>query len=423
MYNESTALAVISNTVATATLPAITANRKGLLAALSLICATVEKRNTISILSNVMLTTGFGGPLELVGTDLDVEVRTTVQTSESWLDFQATLPAYQLRDLIKNSTAESVTITMLEPHVTEWVNDTDTDGKLIKRPISNPGRAELAFSDGGKATLHSLPPEDFPDLKGPDESTGERFSYSVKASEIVAGFGGVAHAISTEELRYYLNGIYLHYSPSEIHGVSGLVATTCNGHQLAHRSIPGLVPTGIPGVIVPRKTVLTLLKYLGKKPDGSVKVTVTTRKIRFSHGETVFTSKLIDGTFPDYARVIPRDRFNSVTINTKAFAAMVKQVSSMSLEKSRAVKLEFKSGRIVASVNNPDNGTSTASMAAVMPADYALTAGFNSAYLLSLCGAMAGDSFDFNMVDGGGPALITSPTDSRGLHVIMPMRV
>jgi DNA polymerase III subunit beta len=239
----------------------------------------------------------------------------------------------------------------------------------------------------------------------------------------MTGLAGVAHAISREETRYYLNGVYLHFRSTEMQGTRGLCVTATDGHRLAHRSIPCLVPTGLPGVIVPHKTVLLLLKQLGKKPQGQVKVTLDLTRIRFSHGETVITSKLIDGTFPDYERVVPRNLFNVVTIDRKGFAAMVKQVAAMSAEKSRAVKLEFEAGKITATVSCPENGTSSASMAAAMPDGYAMTTGYNSTYLLQMCEAMTGETFEMVASDYGSPARVTCPADPRGIHVVMPMRV
>lgn len=421
MYNESTALAVISTETHAARLPCFTATRKVLLAAMTTICNTIEKRNTIPMLSNVRIT-GDANGTTLYGTDLDVNTVVGLPVLSEWHDFDATIPAHDLLAILKKSSAETVTFTVATECEFAWVDDWQ-NGEQIKRQDWQSGKVKIEFDNGACATLQSLPTKDWPEFKNPFEDAAQAYIFQVAAAELVKGLSGVFFAISTEEFRYYLNGVYLNFTASDLHGIQGLCITATDGHQLSHRSIPALVPIGIPGVIVPRKTVAEVLKLLGKKSAGAVKITMNKTKIRFSFGETVITSKLIDGTFPDYERVIPRNNQHVVTVGANALAAMVDQVATVSRERSRAVKLEFGNGRITASVNNPDTGSSSASMAAAMPDDWECTVGFNSRYMLNLCAAATGKNIELHIEDSSAPMLVLSPDDPHGIMVLMPMRV
>lgn len=402
--------------VALAVAPSCIIGRKALLAAMVTLCSTIEARNTIPILSNVLIESVGPNQIKITGTDLDIESVVRVDANCDELSF--TLPAFQLRDMLKKSTAESVMLTDELATSFEWVDEVQ-NGEDIKVKRWQGGRVKVEFDNGASATLQSLPSHDFPDL-----ATGEfTRSFSVLASEIAKGFAGVAVSISTEETRYYLNGIYLHHSSGDLHGISGLVATATDGHRLSHRSIPALVPTDMPGVIVPRKTVLNMIKLLGKKAAGSIKIELSAAKIRFSHGDYVITSKLIDGTFPDYARVVPRNNSHCVSLNREAFAAMAAQVATGATKYNRAVIFEFEGGKVTASFTTPDVGTSSASMACTAnKADFEITIGFNSKYVTDLCAAMTGQTIDLLIEDAGSPMVITCPDDPRGLHVLMPMR-
>jgi DNA polymerase III subunit beta len=267
-------------------------------------------------------------------------------------------------------------------------------------------------SGRSRFALQALPPEDFPDLTAGEPANRFTLSPGFLKSLIEK----TRFAISTEETRYYLNGIYLH----EAAGVLRAVAT--DGHRLARAQVP--LPEGakgMPGVIVPRKTVLELAKLI-EGEEGEIAVALSTAKVRFSFNGLVLTSKLIDGTFPDYERVIPRHNDKVLEVDTKLFAGAVDRVSTISFEKGRAVKLNVGHDRLVLSVNNPESGSAEEEIAATYDSE-PLDIGFNSRYLLDIASQIKGDAARFKLADAGSPTIITDPADEEALYVLMPMRV
>ena len=227
-------------------------------------------------------------------------------------------------------------------------------------------------------------------------------------------------AISTEETRYYLNGIYLH--AAESHGKPVLRAVATDGHRLAQVELP--LPAGakdMPGVIVPRKTVAELAK-LAEDGDGDVRIELSPSKIRVTTARVVLTSKLIDGTFPDYERVIPQGNDKTMEVDNHAFAEAVDRVSTLSSDKGRAVKLSITDGKLTLSVNNPDSGSASEEL----PVEYGfdpLEIGFNARYLLDISGQLEGGTAEFQLADPGSPTMIRDGKDVSALYVLMPMRV
>jgi DNA polymerase-3 subunit beta len=226
-------------------------------------------------------------------------------------------------------------------------------------------------------------------------------------------------AISTEETRYYLNGIYLHATQSS--GKAMLRAVATDGHRLAQVELP--LPSGakdMPGVIVPRKTVAELRKLI--EEDGEVRVSLSETKIRFSLNDVVLTSKLIDGTFPDYERVIPQGNDKRMEVDNAAFAQAVDRVSTLSSDKGRAVKLTISDGKLTLSVNNPDSGSATEEL----PVEYGfdpLEIGFNARYLLDISQQLDSGTAEFQLADPGSPTMVRDGKDATALYVLMPMRV
>ncbi|MGE0231192.1 MAG: DNA polymerase III subunit beta [Flavobacteriaceae bacterium] len=264
--------------------------------------------------------------------------------------------------------------------------------------------------------LQVLPAADFPDLTAGEMTHAFTISSAVLKRLLVK----TQFAISQEETRYYLNGIYLHATESDGKPVLRAVAT--DGHRLARLETEA--PEGIggmPGIIVPRKTVQELQRLL-ETPDAIVDIELSATKIRFTIGQVVLTSKLIDGTFPDYGRVIPSGNDKMLKLDNKAFARAVDLVSTVSSERGRAVKLSIAPDRVVLSVNNPDSGSATEEV----PADYAsepIDIGFNARYLLDITGQLDTDTAVFELNDAGSPTLVHDEEDLSALYVLMPMRV
>jgi DNA polymerase-3 subunit beta len=226
-------------------------------------------------------------------------------------------------------------------------------------------------------------------------------------------------AISTEETRYYLNGIYVHVS-DEAQPV--LKAAATDGHRLARVTVPRPDGAqGMPGVIIPRKCVGELRKLLDEV-DGTVQVSLSESKVRFGLGNAVLTSKLIDGTFPDYSRVIPTANDKLLRIDPRGFEEGVDRVSTIASERTRAVKMALDRDRVTLSVTSPENGTA----AEEVPADYGADSfeiGFNARYLMDILGQIEGDTMEVHLADAAAPTLLRENDKAPALYVLMPMRV
>ncbi len=370
----------------------VTLERSNLLKALNHVHRVVERRNTIPILSNVLLKVD-GASLELKATDLDLEVTeaTPAQMEQSGA---TTVPAHLLYDIVRKL-----------PDGAEVMLKTDEDGNSMS-VIS--GRASFR--------LQCLPQSDFPELSAGSFS----HIFRLDTGEVGRLIEKTQFAISTEETRYYLNGIYLH--TIEVDGAMKLRAVATDGHRLARTEMEA--PAGsesMPGIIIPRKTVGELQKLVDD-PDIKVTIELSDSKIRFTIGSVILTSKLIDGTFPDYQRVIPTGNDKSLSIDRSTFSHAVDRVSTVSSERGRAVKLSISDGQVVLTVNNPDSGSATEELAADYSSD-PIEIGFNARYLLDVASQLSGDDAKFMLADSGSPTLIQDTADKDALYVLMPMRV
>ncbi|MCA3553977.1 DNA polymerase III subunit beta [Aestuariivirga sp.] len=368
----------------------VTIERSAFLKALTHVQSVVERRNTIPILSNVLLQAG-DGRLKLTATDLDIEIVESVP-AETARSGAATVPAHMLYDIVRKL----------------------PDGAQLELEQAGDGQRVSIFAGRSRFALQALPHEDFPDLAAGDFT----HTFAISAADLRGLIEKTRFAISTEETRYYLNGIYFH----DVAADSLLRAVATDGHRLAQAQIARPDGArGMPGVIVPRKTVLEVVK-LFEGIDGAVDVSLSAAKIRFAAGDLVLTSKLIDGTFPDYERVIPRNNDKKLELDTRAFAAAVDRVSTISQEKGRAVKLAIAANKVVLTVNNPDSGSAEEEVACSYDAD-PLDIGFNSRYLLDVASQMKSDGLELQLSDAGSPTILRDPNDEQVLYVLMPMRV
>jgi DNA polymerase-3 subunit beta len=370
----------------------LTIERAALLKSLGHVQSVVERRNTIPILSNVKMEVGNGG-LSLNATDMDLEIAERV-AAEANEPGAVTAPAHTLYEIVRKL-----------PEGAQVEFATNGDGGQITLKA---GRSRF--------TLSCLPIEDFPVM---DE--GELpHAFSLSAADLRVLIDRTRFAISTEETRYYLNGIYIHAAQRD--GTDVLRAVATDGHRLASVEVP--LPKGaeaMPGVIVPRKTVAELRKLIDET-DEDVTLSLSETKIRFSFGDAVLTSKLIDGTFPDYERVIPTGNDKNMEVERKAFADAVDRVSAISTEKSRAVKLSLGKGTLVLSASSPDAGSATEELEVAYDGDD-LEIGFNSRYLLDITQQIEGDRAHFVLADAASPTIVREAGDSSALYVLMPMRV
>jgi DNA polymerase-3 subunit beta len=367
----------------------VTLERGALLKALAHVQSVVERRNTIPILSNVLLEAGEAG-LKLTATDLDLSIVETVPATTQ--DSGATtIGAHTLFDIVRKL----------------------PDGAQVELGSAD-GRFSVA-AGRARFQLSTLPREDFPVMSEGDLP----FGFVLDAQTLRALIDKTKFAISTEETRYYLNGIFLHVTDE---AKPTLRAVATDGHRLARLTIPrpdGAV--GMPDVIVPRKAVGELRKLLDEM-EGDVRVALSPSKIRFALAGATLTSKLIDGTFPDYSRVIPTANDKHLTIDAAALAEGVDRVATIATDKTRAVKISLSPNRLVLSVTSPENGTASEELAANYSAD-ALDIGFNSRYLLDILAQIDKDMVELHLNDSASPTLIKEHGDSNALYVLMPMRV
>jgi DNA polymerase-3 subunit beta len=368
--------------------------RAALLKSLAHVQSVVERRTTIPILSNVKLDAGADG-LGLTATDMDLTVveQAVAEVAQSGA---TTAPAHTLYDVVRKL----------------------PEGSRLEIERAESG-AELQLRAGrSRFDLPCLPASDFPTMG--DEGMSHEFALS--ADDLRRLIDRTRFAISTEETRYYLNGIHVHALGEG--AASRLRAVATDGHRLARveTELPDGA-AGMPGVIVPRKTVAELRKLIDElDAEQAIEVALSAARIRFGVGSAVLRSRLIDGTYPDYERVIPADNDKLLVARTKELAAAVDRVATISTEKSRAVKFGIEAGKLTLTAISPEAGRAVEELD-VGYANEALEIGFNARYVLDICGQMAGDEIELALADAGSPTVIRDPKDGSTLYVLMPMRV
>ena len=370
----------------------ISIERGTLLKAVSQAQSVVERRNTIPILANVLIEAE-GDSVSFRATDLDIEV---VDRASA---------------VVERPGATTVSAVMLHEIVRKL-----PDGALVNL-AEDAASGRLTVTAGrSNFNLATLPKEDFPVMASSEYSC----NFLAKAPVLRRLFDKAKFAISTEETRYYLNGVYMHVAAGDDGRVLRCVAT--DGHRLARidASLPDGA-SGMPGVIVPRKTVNELRKLL-EDDDAMIKVSVSETKVRFETPVLSLTSKVIDGTFPDYTRVIPTGNTKRLEVDASEFAKAVDRVATVSSERSRAVKLSLDEDRLILSVNAPDSGAAEEELA-VAYGDERLEIGFNAKYLLEIASQVDRENAVFLFNSSGDPTLMREGNDTSAIYVVMPMRV
>ncbi len=370
----------------------ISVERGVLLKAVAQAQSVVERRNTIPILANVLIEAE-GSDVTFRATDLDIEVvdRAPAQVEKAG---STTVAATTLHEIVRKL----------------------PDGALVTLTADNAAGRLTVEAGRSNFSLATLPKEDFPVMASSEYAT----NFGADAPTLRRLFDKSKFAISTEETRYYLNGVYMHVADGDDGKVLRCVAT--DGHRLARIDAP--LPDGaadMPGIIVPRKTVGELRKLLDDD-DAQIAVSVSETKVRFATKDITLTSKVIDGTFPDYTRVIPAGNTRKLEVDASDFAQAVDRVATVSSERSRAVKMQLDEDRLVLSVNAPDSGAAEEELA-VAYGDERLEIGFNAKYLLEIASQVDRENAVFLFNSSGDPTLMREGNDQSAVYVVMPMRV
>ncbi len=368
----------------------LTIERAVLLKALAPVQSVVERRGTIPILANVKLEADKNG-LSLTATDMDIAIVNKV-AAKAEKSGAITVPAHMFYEIVRKL-PDSATI------------EIQAEG----------GKLTIASSNS-RFSVATLPATDFPVMAEGDLA----HNFVITPAECKALLEKTRFAISTEETRYYLNGIYLHAASSA--GAPVLRAVATDGHRLARMEVA--LPEGaesIPGVIIPRKTVSELYKLVEEGGE-RVEISLSESKIRFAVGGSVLVSKLIDGAFPDYERVIPTGNDKVMEVDGRVFAQAVDRVSVITSEKSRGIKLAMSPNTLTLTASSAEQGTATETLAVAYGAD-AVEIGFNARYLLDMMQQVEGDTAQFVFADSASPTIVRDPSDVGALYVIMPMRV
>lgn len=366
--------------------------RAALLKALNHVQSVVERRNTIPILSNVLISAQDDG-VRFTATDLDIEI---AEAAPALIERagSTSAPAHTLYEFVRRL----------------------PDGAQVKFDLAGDDPKLLCWAGKARLTVPILPPADFPLM--PVDGMQTRFE--INSKELARLIDKTRFAISTEETRYYLNGIYFHTVANG--GGAMLRGVATDGYRLALADFEAPDGAqGMPGVIVPRKTIQELRRLL-EDTKGAVEVAVSEQKIRFALDEAVLTSKLIDGSFPEYVRIIPKANNRILKVGNKEFAAAVDRVATVSAERSRSVKLALEGDKLTLTVNNPDAGLATEDLAADYAAD-PMEIGFNAKYLLDVTGQIQGEEAQFEFADSNSPTLVRDGADEHALFVLMPLRV
>ncbi len=368
----------------------LTIERSALLRALGHVQSVVERRGTIPVLANIKLEAK-GDTLSLTGTDMDLSIMEKITCTVA-SGGATTVPAHTFYDIIRKL----------------------PEGSQLDISTKDSGRVTIN-SGQSRFTLSSLPVDEFPVMAEGDLT----HHFTLSAAECRALIEKPGYAMSTEETRYYLNGIYLH--AAENNG-DVLRAVATDGHRLARVEV-GL-PAGaadMPGIIIPRKAIYEFKRLL-EGGEGDVNVSLSDTKIRFVYGQAVLISKLIDGNFPDYDRVIPSGNDKLMEVDCKVLSEAVDRVSVISSERSRAVKFAAESGKLTLSATSPEQGTASEEIR-VAYSSGPIEIGFNSRYLMEMLTQIEGETVQLYFNDSASPVLVRDTADAGSLYVIMPMRV
>ena len=362
-------------------------SREEFLIPLQLVAGAVEKRHTLPILSNVLMKVD-EGKLWLTGTDLEVELISSIALSGDFENGEITVPAKKLFDICRSLSPE----TQIEFLV-------DKSKVLIR-------------SGRSKYTLSSLPADDYPNL---EDWKGE-IEFEISQKNLRSLIENTHFSMAQQDVRYYLNGLSIELEGDVIRSVA------TDGHRLA---LSKFLLEGANfqsnQVIIPRKGVMEILRLIGEE-DNLLKIHIGTNHIRIFTSDFIFTSKLVDGRFPDYRRVLPRDGDKEIFADKSYLKSSLVRASILSNEKFRGVRLELKDKELKITANNPEQEEAVE----LVDVDYVgdeLEIGFNVAYLIDVLSSIDAEEIKLTLADSNSSALIEAKDSDSSLYVVMPMRL
>lgn len=369
-------------------------DRTILLKALAHIQSVAEKRNTIPILANVLIEVQ-DGQMTLTATDMEIAIVETIN-AESIENGAVTAPASVLYEIVRKL----------------------PDGAMVELTHTSVDMP-LSLRAGKYATsLNVLDVEEFPSMTSGDFP----HQFQISTELLKKLIEQTRFAISTEETRYYLNGIYFHITDDN--GEKKLCAVATDGHRLA--KVNSAMPEGaenIPGVIIPRKTIYEIYKLL-EEAEETIQIMLSDTRIQLKFGAVTLTSKLIDGTFPEYERVIPKNNTKILRVGKQDFAMAVARVAAISMERSRPVKLSLNNNSLILSASSVDQGNAKEELDAsqVQYDSTPLEIGFQARYLNDITDQID-NQVEFILADNSAPTIVRDVDDPSALYVLMPMRV
>ncbi len=349
----------------------------------------IEKRSTLPILSNVLIDAN-GSKLTITATDLDLIFVHKISNVEIIEDGKTTTSSSIMYDIVRKFNS----------------------GKIINFSYDNGNKIHLE-SENSVFNLNCIDPSEFP-------VTDENFNqneFIIHSKQLLKLLNKCKFSVSNDETRHYLSGIYLHQT--EIDNKFFLTAAATDSHRMSISKL--VLPSKIEfePIILPKKTIFQLCSLL-EDYEGEVKVSNVKSKIKFELNNSILISKLIDGKFPNYLQVIPRENKKKLEANLKLFLDSVDRVASVSLDKKDGVKFNLTKNILNLSVNNTTSGDGKESLNVKF--DYELDISFNSRYLIDIASQLDGDIIEIFFKDTGSPALIKDPADFDSIYVVMPMK-
>ena len=358
-----------------------------LLAALQSVAGIVERRHTLPILANVLIRKT-GSQVQLTTSDLEIQIRTHAELGGDEGDFTTTIGARKLIDILRTMPVE------------QTVSLESSASKLVLK------------SGKSRFTLQSLPAEDFPLVQ---EAANFGPVFSVPQKTLKDLLGQVSFAMALHDIRYYLNGILFVAEGKQL----SLVAT--DGHRLAFASATLDVEVPRQEVILPRKTVLEMQRLLSDA-EGAIDMQFASNQAKFSFDGMEFVTKLVEGKFPDYNRVIPKNHKNSVTLGRATLLASLQRTAILTSEKFKGVRLNIEPGTLRIASNNAEQEEAQDELDIDYGGD-AIEIGFNVTYLIDALANMNQDMVTLELADSNSSALFTIPENASFKYVVMPMRI